>query len=143
MFASKEMLHFIIIKNQVCVAFKGKLVFAKTLIMHSKILNDSIRHVPIFQNVTKPQVFVHVTPKKKVISQPRSPIWGEQVYATFLSNGKTRPIPDASIQKTTVAWVGVLGTRYTMKIDGVIALLNAHQVNKLKDKIAASNYFIH
>ena len=77
MFASKEMLHFIIIKNQVCVAFKGKLVFAKTLIMHSKILNDSIRHVPIFQNVTKPPVFVHATLKKKVISQPRSPIWGE------------------------------------------------------------------
>ena len=80
----------------------------------------------MFQNVTKPPVFVHVTPKKKVISRPRSPIWEESVYATFLSNGKTRPIPDASIQKTTVAWVGVLGIRYTMKIDGVIALLNAH-----------------
>ena len=55
------------------------------------------------------------------------------MYATFPSNGKTQPIPDASIQKIMVAWVGVLGIRYTMKIDGAIALPNALWVNEFKD----------
>ena len=77
MFASKEMLHFIIIRKQVGFVKKGKLVFAKFYILRQVTKKTSIRHVPMFQNVTKPPVFVHVTPKKKVISRPRSPIWEE------------------------------------------------------------------
>ena len=140
MFVSKEMLHFIITKSQVCVVLKGKLVLAKFACAPMTGMN-SIDHLSIFQNVTRLPVFVHVTPKKKVISRPRFPIWVEQVYVTFLSNGKTQPIPDASIQKIMVASVGVLGIRYIMKIDGVIALPNALQVNELKDGIAARNDF--
>ena len=76
MFASKEMLHFIIIRKQVGFVKKGKLVFAK-FFLRQVTKKTSIHHVPMFQNVTKPPVFVHVTPKKKVISRPRSPIWEE------------------------------------------------------------------
>ena len=79
MFVSKEMLHFIIIRKQVGFVKKGKLVFAKLYILYilCKAIETSLHHVPMFQNVTKPPVFVHVTPKKKVISRPRSPIWEE------------------------------------------------------------------
>ena len=80
MFASKEMLHIIVIRKQVGFVIKGNLVFAKLYILYilRKVTKKtSIRHVPMFQNVTKPPVFVHVTPKKKVISRPRSPIWEE------------------------------------------------------------------